>query len=397
MKKAISNIIILLIYLTPFFGINEVCTFLLIESPLPIIYYKAPKEGLLVILLILASIYHIKNGIPRHIFFVLLCLLSFTVIVFIFSSGNLFTAVAGLRWSLPFFTSILLIGLIDLNLLRRLALAMSIFICFNFVTQIYEMYNMPAIRGFNQFGLSGRVSGFFSNASMAGVVACFTFFLVRYFAAFGSKAKLFIYLMCIASVFLSMSSTGIAVLILLLFSPLFLKSSHKLAWILGTIPVGLALFLNLDLLSGRQEGSSDISFSTRIDIFLRQFTNVELISSRFGEATNTAVNLNKNLFSNGDAYISDSLFTSMLTNYGLIFFIGFLIILFMLVMYVLKKEKDDLTVFFVMSLLCSIPLIIVEIYPVNLIISVMIAYYTTPQLVKKRRVFYPTSPINQYS
>lgn len=378
MKKLISNLIIILIYLTPFFGVNEVCNFLLIESPLPIIYYKAVKEVLLISLLTCTCFLLVQVKYPRLLSILLQILLLFTVLSFILSYSNTLTALAGLRWAIPFFLAFLLLNVVDNNLLKKITTALSVIIFLNLVVQVYEMYNMPAIRGLNLFGLSGRVSGFYANASIAGVFGCFSFFFIRYFGSYRERVKFFLYLICAASIFLSMSSAAFAILAVMLAAPYFLRSRFKLTWLLIFIPACAILALNLDFLTGRHEGSSNVSFSTRLKIFGKQIEGLELLSTRFGEATNTAVNLNRHSLASGSAYISDSLFTSILTNYGLLFFMTFFVLVIVLSVKIMRKDKTDLTIFFIISLMSSISMITVEIFPISLLMSLLIAYYLSP-------------------
>ena len=382
----------MLIALTPFFGINEVCTFLQIPSPLPILFYKIPKDVLLIFLLLLTTINIFQKGIPHSSGIALLVLFSFTIITFIFSSVNFLTSIAGLRWSLPIFLALTTIRLVDLPFLKRVSKILAIILVINLLTQVYEMFNMPAIRGLNQFGLSGRVSGFYSNASIAGVFACLVLFFIKYFSNFTKRIKVLLYLVSFASIFLSMSSTAIGLLFVQMFAPMFLRSSYKVAISIVFIPISLFILFNLDFLTGRKSGSSDQSFSTRVQIFAEQFENVEVMSTRFGEATNTAVNFNKNNFANQDAYISDSLFTSVLTNYGAAFFLCFMVLILSMVPKIIRSDSESLIVFFIICILSSIPLIVTEIFPVSIMMVCLISYYSSGNYqTKKIKKVYPNN------
>lgn len=382
MKKLIQYTILLLICLTPVFGIVEVLTFLGQESSIDILYYKLPKDILLGLITIFSIIRIFRSGYPSRLVPYLFTLTVFTLLVFLLSSSNLLTSVAGLRWSLPFFILFLLVDVIDSKFLTKISNVLAWIIVLNLAVQIHQMLNMSAIRGFNQFGLAGRVSGFFSNSSAAGVLGCFTFYIVRYFSE-SRKTLTNLYLICsVLSIIVSMSSTGVAILLLILIIPYFLRSNIKSLLVFLVAPVILIVFANLDFLTGRSQGDSAISFSTRMNIFADQISKAQLISLRFGEATNTAVNFSRKLNIQQDSFISDSLYTSILTNYGWLFFAIFSIVLYKCLRKTIESKDEGQIVFFTICFLSSFPIITTENFPINMLISLLGAYYI--KLHKKR-------------
>lgn len=382
MKKLIQYTILLLICLTPVFGIVEVLTFLGQESSIDILYYKLPKDILLGLITIFSIIRIFRNGYPNRLAPYLFTLTVFTLLVFLLSSSNLLTSVAGLRWSLPFFILFLLVDVIDSKFVTKISDVLAWIIVLNLAVQIHQMLNMSAIRGFNQFGLAGRVSGFFSNSSAAGVLGCFTFYIIRYFSE-SRKILTNFYLICsVLSIIVSMSSTGVAILLLILIIPYFLRSNIKSLLVFLVAPVILIVFANLDFLTGRSQGDSAISFSTRMSIFADQISKAQLISLRFGEATNTAVNFSRKLNIQQDSFISDSLYTSILTNYGWLFFTIFSIVLYKCLRKTIESKDEGQIVFFTICFLSSFPIITTENFPINMLISLLGAYYI--KLHKKR-------------
>lgn len=385
MKKLIQYTILLLLCLTPLFGIVEVLTFLGQESTIEILYYKLPKDILLGLITVFSIARIFRNSYPSRLVPYLFTLTVFTSLVFLLSASNLLTAIAGLRWCLPFFLLLLLVDIVDNKFLTKVSNVLAWIVILNLAVQIHQMLNMSAIRGFNQFGLAGRVSGFFSNASAAGVLGCFAFFVVRYFSN-SKRIVTNLYLLCaMLSIVVSMSSTGVAIFLLIVIVPYFLRSQIKSLLIFLIAPVILVVFINLDFLTGRAEGDSAISFSTRMNIFGEQISKAQLISMRFGEATNTAVNFSRKLNIQQDSFISDSLYTSILTNYGWLFFTIFTLVLYKCFRHTVKSKDEGQIVFFIICFLSSFPIITTENFPINILISMLGAYYV--KLHKKRSLF----------
>ncbi len=377
--QRIQKLILLLFILTPIFSITEIFEYLGIGVVLPIdmFYIKLPKDILMIVVLFLSLTYSLRYKHPINYYICLFLLSAFTFICFFFSysANGIEIAVAGIRWAIPLFLIILLYDISNHDLLEKTTKILFALLLLHITVQIVEMIFMPPFWGLNMFGLSGRLPGIFVHPSASGTFAAFCFFCFKYFLS--QKKKMIGSILAIISVFLSMSSTGVILLTILLFMPIYLRSKYKLILSFVAILFIFLIITNLDLLTGRQAGDSELSGTTRVQILQEIVNSTELISTNFGIATNTAMNLLTKLGIGSNAFIADSLYTSFLTNYGAIFSILFIgSILYLLLYLFMKKNKDiPFILFFVISLLSGISIIIIEIFPINLIIALYLSYY----------------------
>lgn len=379
LKNRIQNLIFFVIGLTPIFGFGEVLSFIGYKFD-NLIYFKLPKDILIVLITILSCIQAIKTRINFELRLLFFVNVFFTIIVFILSSTNFNIAVSGLRWSLPFFLIFLFINIVDKTFLNRISKLLSFLIILNFLVQIYEMFNSLAFRGINFLGLAGRLSGFFASPSIAGAFGGFCYFFIKYFSSFEKKKQNLMMIIAVLSVFLSMSSTGVGLILVLLVIPAFnrFKRHYFILFIAIFIPILMLGFLNLDYLTGRVEGSSFSSLNTRFDIFYRNFFDSEYISTQFGSATNTAMNILRKENSEviiTDAFIADSLFTSILVNYGMLFFLLYCLFIISIIIRIMKTNREVEQGFVLLSFLSSISLIVTEIFPINIFIAILAAYF----------------------
>lgn len=373
----IKIIIYLLILLIPVSGAFEFLVSVGIQPSFGITFLKIPREVLMVLLCLVSLRNLLKPGFSVGL---TLFLISLTILNFIsfFFSNNIEIGVFGLRWALPFFILPLIYRDVDQHFLHKLSKALSIIISLNLICQVYQMFAMNAYRGLNQFGLSGRVSGFFALPSIAGVFAAFTLFFIIYFPPFkNKKVSLIFKILAMISIFISMSSTGVGLLFVITFLPYLFKSRYKVIILFVLLPLSFVVINNLDVLTGRNEGSSVSSFSTRVGIFLTQINNSQIISfGDFGNATNGAVGSDRRAEVASQAFIVDSLYTTVLVNYGLFPFIMFISTIIIIGSYVFLASNDPrLKIFYIMITLSSASLITTEIYPVNIFIIILGAYF----------------------
>ncbi|HMM01546.1 MULTISPECIES: hypothetical protein [unclassified Dysgonomonas] len=377
MKAKIQKVILLLFILTPLFCLSEIFEYLGLGLSFDMFFIKLPKDILMIFLLLMCTIFSFRYKHPHNYYICLLLLFSFTIICFAFSYSlnGLQIAMAGVRWAIPFFLLILLYDVVDIDLLKKVTKILFCLLILHAAVQLLEMLFFPPRKGLNIFGFPGRLPGIFVHPSASGTFAAFCFYVIRYFQE--GKIRLLGLVIAILSVFLSMSSTGVMLLFLLIFMPWYLKSKHK--GILSIIAV-LFLFLvvtNLDFLTGRGEGSSAVSGGTRIQILQEIVDSAEPISTNFGLATNTAINLMSSFGIQSNAYIADSLYTSVLTNYGVIFFFLFISAILYLLLYLFVRKKIDIpfVLIFLISITSGVSIIIVEMFPMNIIIAVFLSYF----------------------
>lgn len=376
MDRIIQNVLLLLISLTPFFGITEGLTVIGYDISISFVFIKALKLGIIFLIFILSILRFLSTDFKYlKVCVIVFLLFFFTLITFLLSS-NLYIALAGVNWSIMFFLIFLFVGVINVKFLHKLSKVLVFILIANTVLQIMQMFYMPASRGANFFGLSGRLAGFYSSASSAGILAAFIYFSIKYFSNFNNKFKTLFLGICVLSAFLSMSSTGVGLLFFIIVYPFYLKSKNKIFAFIVFVPVILWGITNLDALTGRTTGSSESSISTRFYILKNQIESSEIISTKFGEATNMAVSMNSNLniYSKG-VFISDMMYTSMLVNYGWFITLIFLGIVFVNVVNVFRLNYVSLKLFVIMCLLSSTSLIIAEIFPINILVAIYLSYY----------------------
>lgn len=374
MRRFIQSFLILIISLTPIFNIEDGLGVLGFSFSSAIIFAKILKDVCITFVAIAGLVYILFFKHPNsQILFIFSLFLLFTGIGVFFSS-NLIIAAAGIRWCLPFFLIFILYDLVDYKFIERLTKVLYYLVLINILLQVYQMFNMPPIRG-RVFGLAGRVGGFYALPSIAGIFGTLSFFMVRYYSNFKKNKKKIALLFCSLTVLLSMSSTGVGLLFFILIFPFYLKSRYKFFLGFLIFPLAFLTFLNLDTLTGRADGSSLSSFSTRIRILEEQVTSAGIISPNFGLATNTAVNLRTKLEISSDAFVADSLYTSVIGNYGWFFTIILLLILINVGFKIFSRRQIDIKMFFIICCLASSSLILTEIFPVNLIMTVLASWY----------------------
>lgn len=377
MNKVIQNILLLLISFTPFFGIVEGLTVIGYDISSFLVSVKSFKLIIIVLIFLLAIFRWLLLADFKNIkaSFFIIVLFFFTLTVFLLSS-HLYIALAGVNWSIMFFLIFLCVGVIDIKFLHKLSGILVFILIANTILQIVQMFYMPASRGSNIFGLSGRLAGFYSSASSAGILAAFIYFSIKYFSNFTPKFKILYLSVAVISAFLSMSSTGVGLLFFIIVYPLYLKSKNKIFAFLFFVPTILLCIINLDTLTGRNTGSSESSISTRFNILRSQIESSEIISTKFGEATNMAVSMGSNLnISSKGVFISDMMYTSVLVNYGWLITLILFGILFITVINIFKLDYISLKLFIIICLLSSSSLIISEIFPINILVAIYSSYY----------------------
>jgi len=374
----VSNIIItLLVALIPISGAYEFLASIGINPSFSITFFKVPREILMFLLFIVSLMNILKPNFSNILTLYVLILLGITSVCFLSNDASE-VAVFGVRWALPFFLMPLLNNQISNEFLIKIAKLLFVVLLLNVICQMFQMFLMPAYRGVNLFGLSGRLGGFFALPSIAGAFSAIVLFFISYFPPFKTKWKMVFYKgLAIFGVFLSMSSTGMGLILIVIGLPIAMRSKFSFLIIVASFFLSAIALSSLDSLTGRAEGSSEASFSTRIDIFLAQVNNSEIVSiGNFGNATNGAVGSGRRSEAMTQAFVVDSLYTTVLVNYGLLPFLIFMVLLLLSAVYIFFIYQDiRLKIFFIVVVLSSASLITTEIYPVNLLIVILGAYF----------------------
>lgn len=293
--------------------------------------------------------------------------------------------IAGIRWILPFILIGLLFPYINEDFLKKIAKLLFIILLIQFGCQCLELFVMPHVNGENPFGLAARVPGLFYAPNAAANFVLFSFFIIKTFSD-NNIIKKTTTILVFLSLLLMMSSTGTFIFILLILFRKYYSSKYFKLFLLVSPIIIFFIFVNLDVLTGRNEGSTEESGSTRISILENSLESTTLISNNFGEATNSAMGMNAE-----KAFIADSNIIALYHNLGIVGFLYIIGIFTYSLLFAWVKKRIDLLQFLIIFLLLNIPAILFEVYPANLLSSIIIAYYLKQEsekmiIVNKREI-----------
>jgi hypothetical protein len=104
----------------------------------------------------------------------------------------------------------------------------------------------------------------------------------------------------------------------------------------------------------------------------------QIISTRFGQATN-AVSIIKGIFHqpvpSQIAGGSESFYPTVVGNYGLLFFVLFILTLIYLLIKTLVQKNEAALLFFLLVVLGCTTIRLTETYPVGLLVAIITAYF----------------------
>lgn len=370
----IKGITILLLISIFVFNIQEYAFYLNITSITNKIsfIYKIGKD-LGFILIITLSFFHCIYIKKISIFFPFFYSLILYILCAILLTNNIMLALSGIRWILPIFLILCYIPYIDKEFMEKVTKTLYYLLIVQVIFQVLQILFMPPIYGTNILGLSARNPGFLVYPSTAGLFAntCFIFCYIF------KKNKLYIPLV-VLSLLICMSSTGMFIFLIICFFLKIFESKHFKLLLISLPLIAIVIFANLDTLTGREAGSSDISSGTRIEILKESLNDISIISDKFGTATNTAVGLNIK-----DSFIADSSYTSVLVNLGGIGIFFVLTFLGFVAIYSLKRRRKDILLFLILWALGGVSIIITENFPMNLLFAISVSYY-----LKREYIFY---------
>lgn len=381
LNKFIQYLILLALLLTPIFSFYEVLALITgtltsqTEALTPI-YIKVMKDVFFA-LIILLSIFKIlrKMMVNKYVIFflflasIIVCNICLTLI----SGGNYMMVLAGIRWSIPILLPFFLIGIVNGEFMRKID-KMLIFLFFlHFVLQIYQLFTMQFWFGANVLGLAARTPGIFMIPNTAAFFTVLCWFFFNYYGNFTRRQMAFIHIWTGISVLLTMSGAGIIVYILLLFISAIDRRHLKIALFFSPMIIVL-LLLVITSISGRTEDYIERSGGARLQIFVDELTNANLLTDSFGIGTNTGVLFASSNMGSSGGKIVDSTYASMIANTGLLgfaFFIGVALLWLYNAMRINRQYTYSFTIIFG---LFGATTIIFEAYPINLLFSICLAY-----------------------
>ena len=321
---------------------------------------------------------------------ILTAILIFAVIIT--PDMDIWQFMVGIRWFLPFFLFILIISMNDKDLLRQLAYVSFGIMAMNLIMQLWQIGNIPSVwwgtwATIGETRLSTRNPGFFPLPVTSAMFTCFstlfTFLVVK-----GFRIRLTLGILCLVSVFLTMSGTGFCVALIILGTllarkywrillPVIVPTSYVLTKIIISFFRGSHYFAQS--LGTRQTVFSRNSEETDLLNFIAMWLDGSKLidwffSANFGLGTNGAVLLKNNLGIDIIAIATDSFLTQLVVNLG-----GFSLMIYLILMTIATLlayiSGSKVTVLWLFAIgIFSVTATITEAFPMFLLVIVAITY-----------------------
>jgi len=361
----IRKLVLLLLFFTIFFTMGEYMYYLNISDNVEInSSVKVLKDLMMCIIVLLAFADSFSRKKVAFIFPVFY-LIALNLLLVCLYAQNILLMMVGIRWILPFFLILFLFPYVNEEFIGKVCNVLYGLFIVHVTFQCLELFLMPPVQGINAFGLSSRTPGLFVYPNTGGFFTIICFFSFYFF----KRKRLFV-LLTLLSLALVMSSAASFMFILICFFLCFYHSKYfsLFIWLLPLL--SLFVFNNLDAITGRSEGDTTLSGGIRLDIFLENFMEADVIPKTFGTATNTAMMMK---LDNG--FIADVTYTSILVNMGIVFFVFSIGLIFYGLIYAFFNKKLDLILFLLIYTLYGFSTIVSEIFPMNLLMAVYGAYF----------------------
>lgn len=319
-----EGIILLAVFLTPFFSTIEVIGLLDLNvdlSGVDMWMLKVPKDILVLASILVGAAHGYWRDSPVSLgSFVLL---SITVVASVAVSAAympLEAFAAGFRWLSPiafYLTLGRLRGGFFVKMSRLLQLLLGIAIAL----QLYQLLFMAGYYGQTQSGFSVRNPGFYLFPSTMAAFAMATLYFTTRFEA-SRKRRVLVHFATILSVGLTASGTGVVSLALFTMS-LLGKREHVALRVIAATGIGISAVLLLPALTNRDDIME--SLATRIGILLEQMDiSTVVFSKSFGAGTNVLValvGLQPDRLDKVPAIIADSMISASILNAGFLFLV----------------------------------------------------------------------------
>lgn len=344
------------------------------------IYIKIIKDIMFAVILFTAIMHIFITKKKIHITYTVgIVYVMFLCTYPIFYTENIVIYMSGIRWIMPILLIIFLIPYISREFLQSLTNLLFYVFIIHFCLQIIELFSVTHFHTYSN-GLSRRNPGMFLIPNSGALFTLFVLFVHLFYASI--KKRYLIILLSLVSIFLTQSGMGIITYFVMMFIFLISCTFFKLLPVLGIVlfllhPIIFSLFI-------KRYATSDYvgeSFGTRVHIFMDKFLNANFLDSDLGLGTNTAVLIFKD--SSYKISIMDSMYASLVVNLGIFNFIIILFTLLVLVLVAFLNKNKERLVFYILILLSGTTTILFEVYPVNLLIPIMFAYYINQYMLKK--------------
>jgi hypothetical protein len=385
--------------LSPVFNIGEMVSMLTtekkffhmltIQTPL---YVKIIKDiGFLMIIIL--SLFGLKKlGRDKVKLFILFFtpLAILTAVSFVMACRtSLLQAMAGLRWIMPIFLAVFMIGNADDNLMRKMAKAITVVFFISFFIQFYESFMIKGSMRFSGdmiaflrswWSRKTYASGIFTMYNTAGLFACETLFLV-YFYMKKSRLRLLTLSLIPVNLLLASSGTGFPTYVL----------ANYLIWVKGKINkttiavfilIAVLLVYLLPIVISRPGISGNLT--GRAKLCFKSFREAGLFSKNFGKGTNAMVLFSQKFGTPNMGQILDSTVTGIVVNTGRIGLVMALSSYITWLALVLRSKRLDAMIFTLIYTLFSLTVPITEAFPMSLILAVGLGYFTPIILLKNK-------------
>ena len=395
-QKIIRLIILILVAITPVFNIGEVMALIsgtiksqnIMETP---IYIKLIKDMGFLSLIFFSSLAIFKKKKFNRLFLIYIPLIILTTLLFVISYLNHpILALAGVRWILPVFLSFFLINHVNDKLMEEVGKVLFSLIFISFAAQVYQLFYASAWYGVNALGLAARVPGIFLIPNTSGFFVCLGLFFNYFFYSKNNYNRKLILVLGSISIFLTASGTAIATLLLIAFTIIAYKIVKRRNFIifLFLFPQILVILLLATLsllptLTGRGENILSISGASRWNQFIEILNNSQLIGTEFGKGTNTGKVFQDTFDIANGSIITDSMYTAIISNTGIIGGVIFLAMILIWLFYTLRSKRLDVICFTMIYSLFSATTPITEAFPMNLLFALGLAYYAPLMFFKK--------------
>lgn len=371
----LDKIIIFALIISPVLTFNDLLLQQGISSFETPMIVKLLKDILVFVLIGFSIVFILKRQVVSFTQLNLLLVFSLCLVVHLFTYFNLYLYLSGVRWLLPFIVGVILIPFINLKMIYKISVVIGILFLFSLLIQVWQALTFGTYYGVERFSfISNRTSGFYAYPTSLGFFIIISFF-ITYFYGQGRIRTLVVYLTPIA-IFLANSKTAFISYIIFWF---IIKFYERKVYLFILFPIIISLLLTIIYVVNPV--SITQSLAARINFFILNFSDIKLIGS-FGQATSTFANLkNQNI----PFIYADSFIASIPVNIGLI---GSLILIggyfyFLYISYAMRSK--EFTLFLVLYGLFSQNISITEAFPMNLLFSVLFAYYINNYCLKRKQ------------
>jgi len=238
---------------------------------------------------------------------------------------------------------------------------------------------MPGYFGVTIFGRSSRNPGIFFIPNTAAFFSLLCLFFSIYFPISEKARKTCLYLVPI-SIFLTASGTGLAGIFVVYFIYLVPAKYLKLVFVIAPLFSIPFLYL-IELISGRD--IIENSLLIRMDIFVKLFKSIPLISNFFGAGTTSSFLASNLTGETNELFSTDSTFATIIVNLGLLPFLIFLVFfIFWITMILHNYRNKELLIFTMIFTFFALTTSFTESFPGNFLFAVLFSTYIKQYLLK---------------